>query len=333
MDYQKTHKSESLAFKYFTGGYYNEWVTLLPESYIPYLQLTRLNIAAPLALVYFPHLLGVLHAVATDKSQHHSPLDVFYVSTLLFGGSIFYSNAGHAWDDLIDAPLDVQMDRTKNRPIPRGAISKKAAVVFTVASSIGAASFLLLLPAVTACTTIPSILSVAYYPMAKRHTSVPQVILGFSLAWGIMVGKSSVIGDQWPWYDRSAVCLVVAYTFTMVIYDTIYAYQDIADDVKLGVGSTAVLFRNHMKLALSLLTICMAISLYISGILAGLGVMYLTVAVGGSVFSVALMLYKVDLKDRINCWYWFSTGFWSTMLSLTAGLLLEYLIVEISIES
>lgn len=310
-------QSSDLTANHFFGNSYRRWTTLLPVSWIPYLQLTRLNIAAPLALVYFPHLIGVLHGVATTHCNH-SPVDILYLATLLFVGSILASNAAHAWDDLVDAPLDAKIERTKKRPIPRGAISRRGAFIFTLASAAAAASVLLFLPTVTAFVTIPTIVATTYYPFAKRHMAAPQLILGFSLAWGIMVGRASV-KNSWPWEDLSAFCLVVAYIFIVIIYDTIYAQQDLQDDLKLGVGSTAVLFRNHMKLALSVLMACMAMSLYMCGKIADMGILYTVSAVGGSLGSVGLMLWQVKLKDKASCWFWFSTGFWSTMLSITAG--------------
>jgi 4-hydroxybenzoate polyprenyltransferase len=324
----------------FVGGSYGSWIGLLPVSWIPFLQLTRLNIAAPLALVYLPHLFGLLQAVATENRRHDSiPLvqpgfihqavhdsfrDVLYFASILLGGSLFYLNAAHTWDDLIDAPIDKLMARTKKRPIPRGAVSPQAAFIFTIFSAICASFFLQYLPTITAFTTIPSIILATYYPWAKKHTNFPQVYLGLCLAWGIMVGRSTVAVQVRPWNDPSAICLVLAYAFANIIYDTIYAYQDIPEDLRLGLGSTAILFGTHTKLVLSLLTVCMGISIYLCGALADMGVAYHVVGVGGSVLSVATMLYKVDLEDFRSCWFWFSTGFWATMLSITTGLSLEY---------
>lgn len=317
-------KPSDLTPEKFVGGSYGVWIKHLPVSWIPYVQLTRLNIAAPIALVYFPHLLGILHAAATNKFEPHYPEHVIKTALLLFVASLFYSNAAHAWDDLIDASIDKKMTRTKSRPIPRGAVSPRAALIFTIASGLGAASFLIALPTVTAFTIIPSAIAATYYPWAKRHTAVPQVVLGIGLAWGIMVGNASLTGNYWPWEDWSANCLVLAYTFVMVIYDTIYAYQDVSDDIHLGLGSTAVLFRNHLKLALSLCTLCMTFFLYCCGVLAEAGIAYMAIAVGGSSLSVGLMLYMVRLSDSTSCWLWFSTGFWTTILCMTFGILSEY---------
>lgn len=75
--------------KQFFGGAYGGWIKLLPISWIPYLQLTRLNVAAPLALVYFPHLLGVLHEVATNENHNYSPSDALILAPSFSGAAYF----------------------------------------------------------------------------------------------------------------------------------------------------------------------------------------------------------------------------------------------------
>ena len=198
------------------------WEQYLPKSYILYIQLTRLNIAAPQALVCFPHFFGVILASITSANEQN-PYDVLYACTLLLGGSFFYSNAAHAWDDLIDAPLDRRMNRTKNRPIARGAISFQAAFIFIVSQTLAAASFLLFLPSSVTVSVIPAIVMAIYYPWAKRHTYFPQVVLDLCLSWGVMTGSAS-LGNKTPWQDESTLCLLLACTLWTVIYDTIYAY-------------------------------------------------------------------------------------------------------------
>lgn len=150
---------------------------------------------------------------------------------------------------------------------------------------------------------MPSIIFATYYPWAKRDTPLSQVVLGLCLGWGIMVGKASLkFTRSWPWEDKSAVCLVLAYAVTKVIHDTIYSCQDIADDLSLGLESTAVLFRSHIKLALTSLAVCMAISLYYCGVLAEMGVSYYVIAIEGSVISIGAMIYEVKLDDPSSCW-------------------------------
>lgn len=316
---------ESLS-QHYGGVHAGGWVDFLPSSWIPYIQLARLSPPAALFLIYFPHFFGLLHAANTHRDSV-ADVDVIRTSLLLFGGSFFFSNAAHGWNDLIDAPIDRLIARTRNRPIARGAISPRAAFIFTASQACGAASFLLFFPNTTAVfiSTIPTIIGTTYYPWSKRHTYFPQVLLGFCLAWGIMVGCSA-LGINEPWKDVSTVCLLLASIIWTVIYDTIYASQDYSDDIEVGVKSIAVLFSNRTKILLWVLLACMVALLISFGILADMGPQYFVISVGGCVCSLGSMIANVELKSQSSCWWWFSIGFWFTGGSIALGLLSEYLL-------
>ncbi|CAA9965508.1 UbiA prenyltransferase family [Pyrenophora teres f. maculata] len=303
------------------GGVHPEgWVNCLPSSWVAYVQLSRLSPPAALFLIFFPHFFGVIHAANTLSAPS---TEVVHACLLLFGGSFFCSNASHAWNDLVDAPIDKVIARTKTRPIPRGAITPIAAFIFAISQAVGAVCFLFFLPADTAKAAIPTIVGTIYYPYAKRHTNLPQLVLGFCLSWGIMVG-SSAMGVVKPWTDPSTICLLTASILWVVLYDTIYAHQDLADDVKIGIKSMAVLFRNQARALLWTLFLGMIVSLLASGYYGQLGISYYAVTVVGCVLSVGTMIVKVNLKSPTSCWLWFSKGFWLTGLAISGGLLADY---------
>jgi 4-hydroxybenzoate polyprenyltransferase len=321
---QSTPFRISLSQQY--GGHHSgEWVNYFPQSWIPYIQLCRLSPPVALLLIYLPHLFGVLHGASThgDTTGGNSVGDVIRISCLLFGGSFFCNNASHAWNDLVDASIDTRVARTLTRPIPRGSITPIAAFVFTVTQALCAATFLAFLPSETSFIIIPNILTTTYYPYAKRHIDFPQLILGFCLSWGVIVG-SSAIGDTQSWEDPSTLCLLTALIFWVMIFDTIYAHQDLIDDIKLGVKSTAVVLRGHVKPFLWLLLICMSASFLTSGYLKQAGLLYHIFSVGGTTLPVGMMLLKVKLHDPANCWIWFSRGFLTTAISVGLGLLTEF---------
>ncbi len=324
-------RSTSLAHQY-GGNYKSGW---LPDSWLPYVQLARLSPPAGLFLIYFPHLFGTLHAAILQQT----PLSVvFQRSSLMFGGSFFVSNAIHIWNDLIDAPLDALVERTRNRPIPRGAVSPFAATVFTATQAIGAVMFLPYLPSPTlesALYAMPSILGWTYYPWAKRHTNFPQFVLGFCLAWGVVMG-SLAIGLQpfamgvfgaepKPRVEYSTLCLFLASIIWTMIYDTIYAHQDLQDDLKAGIKSLAVLYRDQTKSLLWQLLALMTTLLLMCGWLSQMSVMYYLIAVGGESISLGSMIARVDLKSTESCWWWFGNGFWFTGGAIGGGLVVEYL--------
>ena len=196
--------------------------------------------------------------------------------------------------------------------------------------------FFLPFPSARAATTaaLPTLLCTAYYPFAKRHTNLPQMVLGFSLTWSIMVGSSAVgHATGFPWTDPSTLALLVAAILWVVIFDTIYAHQDVTDDQRVGIGSTAVLLlRLHgsnsssvtRRLPLWALLGAMTAELAVSGWMASMGAPYYALSVGASAVSVGAMVASVDLDSPENCWLWFSRGFWSTGLAIVVGLLAEY---------
>lgn len=326
---EKTESAESLRSQY--GGNNKPAISFLPESWHPYIQLARLFPPAGLFLIYFPHLFGILHAAIRTNAH---PLSVLQAGGLLLGGSFFFSNAAHTWNDLIDAELDAKVTRTSKRPIPRGAVSKWAAFFFALTQGILAACFLAGLPAgfsTGMAYALPNILATLYYPFAKRHTHLPQLVLGACLAWGAVMGELSLDVQAFTYsrpvkVDFSVVYLFLASVLWTVIYDTLYAHQDLQADLQVGIKSLAVLFQGRTKMLLWPLLAGMATMLVMCGQASGLGAVYYIVAVGGAIGSLFAMILMVDLKNTQNCWWWFSKGFWSVGAAVTCGLLGEYYI-------
>ncbi|TVY31830.1 4-hydroxybenzoate polyprenyltransferase, mitochondrial [Lachnellula occidentalis] len=308
------NKKNDLAQQY-GGSHTGGWVARLPAAWIPFVQLARLSPPAGLFLIYLPHFFGILHAAIIQRS---SLSKVLQACLLCLGGSFFLSNAAHAWNDIVDSPIDKAVARTSKRPIPRGAISPRAAFIFTLTQAAGAAVFLLPLPRESAFYALAYIGVTMYYPWAKRHTNLAQFVLGFCLAWGVFMGSSAIgfkpfnisKGQEPFWVEGSSACLFLACILWTVIYDTIYAHQDIRDDTKLGLKSLAVLFRERTKSLLWLLLCCMLTLLVASGKLAGMGPQYFVIAVGGCLSSLGMMIHKVELRESSSCWWWFRYGFW-----------------------
>lgn len=293
---------------------------LLPPSWIPFTQLSRVIPPVALNIIYFPHLVGLLYAA---RILALPPTEVLRSSLVMLCVSFFYSNAGHAWNDLIDAPIDAQIERTRKRPIPRGAITRRAAAIFAATQILGAFLFLLLLPRGACLAEIPNVVATAYYPFAKRQINLPQLVLGFCLAWGVIVGSAGA-GLSRPWADGSVVGLLLASVTWVLIFDTLYAHIDLKDDLRVGVKSAAVQIRGFAKPALWLWSLAMASCLIASGSRAGMGPAYYIVTVLGAMLGVGFSIAKVDLSDRASCWNTFSHGFLFTGVIMVAGLAVEY---------
>lgn len=306
---------------------------------MPYIQLTRLTSPAPILLIYLPHLFGILYAATVNRSDVFQTL---YMSGVVAGGSVFFSNAAHIWNDLIDADLDGQVDRTRRRPIPRGAVSKPSALVFTVSQAGLALLFFIPFPLKNnVLYAVPSILGSAYYPFAKRHANYPQFVLGFCLSWGICVGAVAMVMRPFTisvfegrlvieQISAPLLLMIAACTFWTVIYDTVYAHLDLKHDLDLGIGSTAVAFRDSTKAFLWLCLGIMASLLVASGMIGRLGYAYFCLSSFGAIWSLSMMISQVDLRHPASCVWCFSNGFKYAGTAIASGLVVEYAMAIVS---
>lgn len=271
---QPPSKNAALAQQY--GGLHTgSWVSLMPLSWIPYVQLAHLSPPAGVFLIYFLHLFGAALGGIVTRAPLVATLRA---SLTLLMGSFFLSNAAHAWNDIADEPFDRAVDDTRQRPIPRGANSRNSALLFAISQAAGAfATLWACFPDDAVWYATPNIILIIYYSWAKQHTHLAQFVLGVCLAWGVFIGSVALNHQPFAWrqirlpapnstsamlklstefgepfVDAGVVFLFLAYVLWTVIYDTIYAHQDVADDIKLGLKSTAVFIRGCIKLVLEM---------------------------------------------------------------------------------
>lgn len=171
---------------------------------------------------------------------------------------------------------------------------------------------------------IPSIIATTYYPFAKRHTNYPQVVLGFCLSWGVVIGALAFGVKSLPVtsileLDRTAIYLLASCAAWAIINDTIYAQLDLEDDIRLGVGSIAVLTQGWAMLAF------LGLSMIGAGVNGQMGYYYYGISVVDETTSLTVMIAGIDLGQPSSIGWWFSNGLWSTGISIAAGLLAEYL--------
>jgi 4-hydroxybenzoate polyprenyltransferase len=157
---------------------------------------------------------------------------------LFLAGAIVMRGAGCVLNDLVDRDFDAQVERTRNRPLPSGQVTPRAALAWLGLLCLAGLAVLLQLNTFSQALGAASLLLVAIYPFMKRITWWPQVFLGLAFNWGALLGWSAVRGElAWP-----AVLLYLAGIAWTLGYDTIYAHQDKEDDALIGVKSTARLF-------------------------------------------------------------------------------------------
>ncbi|CDR87103.1 related to COQ2-para-hydroxybenzoate--polyprenyltransferase [Sporisorium scitamineum] len=216
-----------------------------PFSIQPYLALSRIDKPIGTWLLYWPCAWSIVLASHTLGLSYTTPL--FY--TMLFGvGAIVMRGAGCTINDMWDVKMDRMVERTKTRPLAAGDITQFQALCFLGVQLSAGLAVLVNLNLYSIILGAGSLGVVVLYPLMKRVTYWPQLVLGFAFNWGAMLGWSAVAGAV----DWAAVLpLYAGSIFWTLVYDTIYAHQDKTDDVHAGVKSTALLFGDKTKPVLS----------------------------------------------------------------------------------
>jgi 4-hydroxybenzoate polyprenyltransferase len=170
------------------------------------------------------------------------------------------------------------------------------------------------------------------YPFAKRFTDFPQVILGVQMGLGYPVGMTAMGFDPSRLLEPENAKQVgaigafyMANVCWVIVYDTIYAHQDLKDDISAGVKSMAVRFQHHSKLMLTSMCVMEVLLLLASGILCDFGRGYTAFACGGVWVSLVYMVSTVNLEEATECLWWFKNGCWLVAGSISKGLVAEFL--------
>ncbi len=224
-----------------------------------FIELTRLNRPIGYMLLFWPCLWGLTIAYNFD-----SELGKFYFYSLLFLlGSMLMRSAGCIVNDIVDKNFDKKVERTKNRPIASGKVSVKSAIVYSFV--LCGLAFLVLIN-FNKFTILMALLSMPLaftYPLMKRFTYWPQLFLGITFNYGLVLAWISINNN----IDLIPIIFYFGAIFWTLGYDTIYGYQDIKDDEIIGVKSTSIKFKNNPKKFISLCYIFFFLSLILVGFL------------------------------------------------------------------
>ena len=185
-------------------------------------------------------------------------------------GVLTMRSAGCAINDYLDRDVDRHVERTRNRPLARGAIRPAEALVICVLLLMASLALVLTLNRRTQELAVVGALLAVTYPLGKRLTHLPQVYLGLAFGWGIPMAYAAV-QDKVP---PIAWLLLIANVFWTVAYDTYYAMADRADDIRIGVKSTAILFGEDDRLIIGVLQASALATLALVGWQARLGVWF-----------------------------------------------------------
>jgi 4-hydroxybenzoate polyprenyltransferase len=223
----------------------NTIISYLTSSIHPYARLARIDKPIGTFLLLHPCLWSTALATSTPVAAGQSSMTATLSLCALFGaGSFVMRSAGCTINDMWDSQYDRDVKRTKSRPLASGELTHAQALKFLGLQLSAGLGVLLSLPHVEQCFVwgAASLPLVATYPLMKRYTNYPQLVLGLTFNWGAIMGWVAVHGTiDWsvvgPLYGSG-----VAWT---LVYDTLYAHQDKMDDAKLGLKSTALTFGKH----------------------------------------------------------------------------------------
>lgn len=234
---------------------------LAPRRARPYLRLARIDRPIGWWLLLLPCWWSSL--LASDAAGQSFP-NIAHLA-LFFVGAIVMRGAGSTYNDILDRNLDAKVTRTKNRPLPSGAVTVRGAVLFLLLQALIGLTVLLQFNTFAIAVGFASLAPVAVYPLMKRITSFPQAVLGLAFAWGGLMGWAAVFGRL----DTPAFLIYAAAIVWTFGYDTIYALQDIEDDPMAGIKSTARFFGRRstqaIRVCFILAVILIALALYAAG--------------------------------------------------------------------
>ena len=203
------------------------------------IQLTRLNKPIGIMLLFWPCLWGL-----TLGYYFNNETSIYFKYIILFFiGSVLMRSAGCIFNDIADRNFDKKVERTKNRPIASGKISVFESFIYI--SALCLLSFLILIQfnKLTIILGMGSMFFAFAYPFMKRITYWPQLFLGLTFNWGIIMGWASITNN----ISIEPIILYLSAIFWTLGYDTIYGLQDTYDDQIIGVKSTSIKFQNNVK--------------------------------------------------------------------------------------
>jgi 4-hydroxybenzoate polyprenyltransferase len=274
------------------------------------MELMRLNHPIGIWLLIFPCFWSL--GLASPSLN----LPYIFLFTL---GAILMRGAGCTFNDIIDRNIDKQVGRTKDRPLAKGALSLSHGILFLILQLSGALAILLQFNKPTQILGAGSLVLVGIYPFMKRYTHWPQFFLGLTFNWGALMGETALHGQ----ITFLGAFLYIICIFWTLAYDTLYAYQDLEDDLKVGVKSTACQFGDKGKIYIGLFY---GIMLFGWGVLA---IIAHKVFLFAPILSVGALLFiweqKTNLKSSSSCLRAFKKNLWIGLIFYTSILIANLL--------
>jgi len=257
------------------------------------IELTRLNKPIGFMLLFWPCLWGL-----TLSYNFNLSLNVFiFYGLLFFSGSVLMRSAGCIVNDISDKNFDKLVERTKNRPIASGKISVRLAIIYSAVLCSIAFLVLINFNKLTILMALISMPLAFTYPLMKRITYWPQLFLGITFNYGLLLAWISI-------KNEISIIPIIFYAgaiFWTLGYDTIYGYQDIKDDEIIGVKSTSIKFKNNPKVFLLISYLIFTISLILTGMLMNFKIVYFIFMIIPIFHLFYFQIKKLSMEIPADC--------------------------------
>lgn len=235
-------------------------------------------------------------------------------------GTVLMRSAGCIINDLADRNFDGSVTRTRGRPLVTGDVTVGEALAFFLVLCAAAFGLVLMTNLLTVLLSVPALLLASCYPLMKRYTHLPQVVLGLAFSWSIPMAFAAQRGEL----PSGLWLLFTGNLLWTVIYDTKYAMVDRRDDLEIGIKSTAILFGESDRLIIGVLQVVCLAALALAGREFGLAWPYFA-SLGSAAGLFAYHLYLIRDRDEAACFRAFKHNSW-VGLAIFVGIAASYAI-------
>ena len=258
-----------------------------------FIELSRLNKPIGFMLLFWPCSWGLAYAYYFNQNLN---LFIYYL-ILFFLGSLLMRSAGCIFNDIVDKDFDNKVQRTKKRPIASGKITVKQSLLYVFILCFLAFLILIQFNLTTILLGLASMPFAFSYPLMKRYTYWPQLFLGFTFNYGLIMAWFSINSE----FSYIPIIFYFGAIFWTLAYDTIYGFQDIKDDEIIGVKSTSIKFKKNPKIFIFLCYLIFILIQVISGVLMEFNHYYF---IGIIVIALHLLIFqtlKLDVSNTKMC--------------------------------
>ena len=278
-----------------------------------FIELARLKKPIGYMLLFWPCAWGLTLAYNFNGEKITY---IFYIILFLLG-AILMRSAGCIVNDIADKEFDKKVLRTKNRPIALGKISIIRGLVYTVILCLLAFIVLIQFNFLTIALALLSMPLAFTYPLMKRYTYWPQLFLGITFNYGLILGWISITNE----FNIEPLILYFGAIFWTLGYDTIYGFQDMSDDEIIGLKSTSIKFKSNPNLFLTICYVIFLVSLFLIGLIMNFNQLYFILLIFIAIHMFYYQLYKLNINNVKQCLDTFKSNNFLGFLTLIAILI------------